>query len=265
MKFDGYLLVSDMDETLLDNNHRISDENSAAIDYFIKNGGRFTIASGRTVPAAREHLSYFKINAPAILNNGAKIYDFENEKTLFEKCIDDSRKNAVKIMHEKYPFLGFEIYSGDVAYVYSECKYTERLKQRNYPSVYEVPDEIWDMPWTKLLMIGEKEVLDKYEPIYRSYDGGYSVRSGDRFFDIVADGVSKGKALIKLADIIGIEHSKIIAAGDNMNDIEMLQSAAISYAVENAEQEAKEAADYLAPPCSKSAIAWIIKQLENML
>ena len=39
-KFSDYLLVSDMDATLLDDNHTISEENRQAIDYFIKNGGR---------------------------------------------------------------------------------------------------------------------------------------------------------------------------------------------------------------------------------
>ena len=46
-KFSDYLLVSDMDATLLDDNHTISEENRQAIDYFIKNGGRFTVATGR--------------------------------------------------------------------------------------------------------------------------------------------------------------------------------------------------------------------------
>lgn len=50
-KFSDYLLVSDMDATLLDDNHTISEENRQAIDYFIKNGGRFTVATGRMVEA----------------------------------------------------------------------------------------------------------------------------------------------------------------------------------------------------------------------
>ncbi|MCD8390372.1 MAG: Cof-type HAD-IIB family hydrolase [Firmicutes bacterium] len=263
MKFDGYLFVSDMDETLLDSNHNISEENRAAIEYFIENGGRFTIATGRSVSAAGEHIEKFKTNAPAILYNGAKIYNFETGETLFEKFIDDSRKSALRIMHEKYPFLGFEVYSGEVAYVYSKCRYTARLKERNYPAVYEMRDEIWDRPWIKALMIGEKEVLDKYEPVYRQYDGGYAVRSGDRFFDIVADGISKGKTLKKLAETLGIAPEKVIAAGDNMNDIDMLETAALGFAVENAEPSAKSAANAIAPSCDNSAIAWIVRYIEK--
>ncbi len=90
-------------------------------------------------------------------------------------------------------------------------------------------------------MIGERELLDKYEPIYRTeYDNGYAVRSGDKYLDVVANGVSKGKGMLDMAKKIGIEQNKIIAVGDNMNDISMLEVAGISYAVENAEESVKK-------------------------
>ena len=67
-KFSDYLLVSDMDATLLDDNHTISEENRQAIDYFIKNGGRFTVATGRMVEAVRAYMPNLHINAPAVLH-----------------------------------------------------------------------------------------------------------------------------------------------------------------------------------------------------
>ena len=45
--FEGYLLVSDMDGTLLNSEKKISKENLNAIDYFVKEGGTFTVATGR--------------------------------------------------------------------------------------------------------------------------------------------------------------------------------------------------------------------------
>ena len=56
-KFDGKLLVSDMDATLLDREHRISKANREAIEYFISEGGCFTVASGRMVPAIDIHIA----------------------------------------------------------------------------------------------------------------------------------------------------------------------------------------------------------------
>ena len=117
-----------------------------------------------------------------------------------------------------------------------------------------------------MLLIGERELLDKYEPIYRvEYDNGYAVRSGDRYLDVVANGVSKGKGMLDMAKKIGIEQNKIIAVGDNMNDISMLEAAGISYAVENAEESVKKIADNLAPSNNGSAIAYIINRLEKIV
>lgn len=265
MKFDGYLFVTDMDNTLLDTNHSISDKNKEAIEYFIKNGGYFTVATGRTVPAATGLVSKIGINAPAILNNGAKLYDFGNKETLFEKYIADYRKEAIKIMHEKYPHLGFEIYSNEIAYVYSECHKTKRLFERNDPFIMGVPDEIWTSPWIKVLMISEKEVLDEFIPIYRQYDKGYAVRSGDEFFDIVSSDASKGKAVKELSRMLGIKPQNIIASGDNMNDVDLLNAANWSFAVENAPEEAKTAAKFIAPSCNDDAISWIIAELDKKI
>ena len=269
MKFDGYLLVTDMDNTLLNSDHVVSEGNKRAVKYFTENGGRFTIATGRSAAAARDKIngsnvdSGLSINAPAILLNGAVLYDFDTDTVLSERHISDSRKSAAKIMHEKYPFLGFEIYTGDDVYVYSKCHLTDRLGKRKGIRIFDMTDEAWSLPWTKLLMISDKKTLDEYENIYRQYDSGYSVRSGDEFFDIVPDGASKGGALDTLSQMLGIEKSHVIAAGDNFNDLDLLKAAGISYAVKNAQDEVKAAADFAAPSCDEDAIAWIIRETEK--
>ena len=263
MKFDGYLLVTDMDNTLLNSNHIVSEGNKQAVKYFTENGGRFTIATGRSAAAARDKIEGLAINAPAILLNGAVLYDFDTDTVLFERHISDGRKGAAKIMHEKYPFLGFEIYTGDDVYVYSKCHLTDRLEKRTGIRIFEMTEEAWSLPWTKLLMISDKKTLDEHENIYRQYDSGYSVRSGDEFFDIVPDGASKGGALNILSEKLGIEKTNVIAAGDNFNDLDLIKAAGVSYAVSNAQDEIKAAADFAAPACDEDAIAWIIGEIER--
>ena len=71
--------------------------------------------------------------------------------------------------------------------------------------------------------------------------------------------------MLDMAKKIGIEQNKIIAVGDNMNDISMLEAAGISYAVENAEERVKKIADNLAPSNNGSAIAYIINGLEKIV
>lgn len=251
-----------MDGTLLRRDHTISEKNKQALKHFTLNGGRFTVATGRMVEAVRAYMPDLPINAPAILHNGAKIYDYAAERTLFEKAIEENRKDAVRKAYSLFPELGIEIYSEEVVYVYKKCEETKRFLTRNYEVVYEMPDEVWDKPWIKVLLIGDKPLLDRYEPVYRSeLDSGYAVRSGDKFLDIVTNGVSKGDAMTRLAKNLNISPDKIIAVGDNMNDISMLTAAGISYAVGNAEAAVKQIAAHLAPSNNDDALAYIIENI----
>lgn len=264
MKFDGYLFVSDMDATLLKNNHKVSEKNREAVEYFTSNGGLFTVATGRIAAAAAPYLEQININAPAILHNGAQIYDLSLKKTLFERTIEEERKDAIRRVYEKIPELGLEVYtSGGNVYVYRECSETKRFKARNIDVIYGMTDEAWKEKWLKVLLIGEKKLLNRYEPIYRrDYDSGYSVRSGAKYLDVVSSEASKGRALSTLAGIVGAK--RVIAVGDNMNDISMLEAADVSFAVDNAEKEVKAAADFAAPDNNSDAIAYIIEKISEI-
>ena len=59
--FDGYLLVSDMDGTLLNSKGKLSEENKRAIEYFVDNGGQFTLATGRMLPSIKRHIHKVKV------------------------------------------------------------------------------------------------------------------------------------------------------------------------------------------------------------
>ena len=78
MKFKGYTIVSDMDGTLLNSRGKLSEENVQAIGEFIKEGGCFTVATGRMLPSVERFIKRLQVNLPVILYNGTKIYDFNS-------------------------------------------------------------------------------------------------------------------------------------------------------------------------------------------
>lgn len=263
--FENYLLISDMDATLLSDDHTISEKNLAAIKSFIRRGGKFTVATGRMVAAVGRYMETLPVNAPAVLHNGAKIYDYEKKRTLFERMIEPERKQALRRVYEEIPELGIEIYSDETVYVYRACKQTERFRRLPYDVCYELPDELWSRPWIKALLIADKPVLDRYETLYRTkYDGGNAVRSGDCYLDIVANGVSKGGGVKQVARLLEIDRAHIVAIGDNMNDLSMLCAAGKSFCVANAEQAVKNEADIVAPDNNHDALAYVVKRLEDM-
>ena len=85
-KFDGVLLASDFDNTILNTELPrrtgcpilpISQRNVEALRYFMDNGGRFAVATGRALPAFRIFAEQVPMNAPAVVCNGGALYDFK--------------------------------------------------------------------------------------------------------------------------------------------------------------------------------------------
>ena len=262
--FQGYLLVSDMDGTLLNSNKEISKENIEAIEYFINNGGKFTIATGRMTASVAEFVSKINMNLPAILHNGAKIYDFYNNQTIADYFIEEHRKEGIRRIGEDKPHIGIEIFVDEVVYVYKACKYTKRYDKHDFPVVYSMPDEVWNKKWNKVLLIGDEDQLDELEAEYKEkYDKGNAVRSGENFFDVIANGVCKGTAVNDMARIHDIDRAKIIAVGDNMNDFEMLQNAQYGFCISSGAKKIIEKASLLAPSNDENPIAYIINYLEK--
>ena len=263
-KFDGKLLISDVDATLFNSSHRVSEQNANAIEYFKSEGGIFSVASGRMRDAVGNYLDKLRINAPAIIHNGAKVYDFKNNTTLYEKSIEQDRKSAIRKVYETQPQLGLEIYAEEHIYILRECFETDRLRTKNYAVTYHMPEEAWNKPWTKVLIIGNEKELDEFEPLYRqAYDSGNVVRSGKFYLDMVANGVSKGEGVKKVARHLGIKRENIYTVGDNMNDMEMIKYAYRGYAVANAVPLLKAEANVVVPSNDDNAIAYITNNLIN--
>ena len=81
--FKNYLLVSDVDGTLLENGV-IPQRNIEAIDYFIKESGKFSICSGRSIEAVRPIHKHSHSNAPCVVFNGANVFDYGLDKIVCE-------------------------------------------------------------------------------------------------------------------------------------------------------------------------------------
>ena len=81
-RYDKYLLVTDMDGTLLNSQRQVSEKNLAAIDRFTAEGGRFCVATGRTAENAAIFLHNVNINTSGIFFNGATLYDYKKQRIM---------------------------------------------------------------------------------------------------------------------------------------------------------------------------------------
>ena len=89
------------------------------------------------------------------------------------------------------------------------------------------------------------------------------VQSSPWYYELLPKGSNKGSGLKKLAEVIGVPLTRVIACGDNENDLEMIKIAGCGVAVQNAVDAVKDAADYITVSNNSDAIAAVIADLGN--
>ena len=112
-KFDGILLASDFDDTLYDLTHHLPERNLEAIRYFIGEGGYFCVSTGRAHRTFAPFAPLVPMNAPAVLSNGAAIYDFRAGRMLEQTCLPDTAPADLARLMEEFPSLSLEVYHGE--------------------------------------------------------------------------------------------------------------------------------------------------------
>jgi Cof subfamily protein (haloacid dehalogenase superfamily) len=261
----GILLVSDMDGTLVNRKFLIPVRNLEAIERFIEKGGLFTLATGRSTVSAGRYLDILKLNAPAIVMNGAAIYDYANEKYVFGEALPEICIEVVRRVIERFPDIGIEIYIGSDIYILSQNRLTDRHVV-NEKFKYTLTDVDHLPPGSqKLLFAGENERLRELEAFIDGIEteGLHFVYTGNYFYEALLDGVSKGTALLRLESILGIKHENTVSIGDYYNDVELLQLAHRGIAVEDAPDEIKDVADLIVGKCDDGAVADVIEIIEK--
>ena len=157
-KFSGILLVSDIDGTLIGGAPKVTKYNAERINYFIENGGLFTIATGRCVDACRAVLESVNLSAPAAMVNGTVIYDYAAEKVVASRGIDDGmRKIICEALKEDNPLVGVEIHSRDKVI---DVKITREVEIHNLyenlnPLIMSIEESL-DYEWNKAFFTFEE-------------------------------------------------------------------------------------------------------------
>ncbi|MBE7020336.1 MAG: Cof-type HAD-IIB family hydrolase [Ruminococcaceae bacterium] len=245
-KFDNYVLISDLDGTLLKKGNYISPKDIEAIKYFQKEGGKFTIATGRSLNRARFIKNIFTIDLPAILLNGSAIVDINKGETLWEQFIHESVLEVIRDFNKKKPQCGIIAFSKDKDYFVNPEIVTPELGDLSDFRYTEAKASDIKNPINKVVFYSFTDILEYIQKEYADYSDRLTFTKSDvNFYEIIDKTVSKGNALEKLKDIAGIKGCKIIAAGDNLNDYEMILNADIGIAAGHNCIKIREVADII--------------------
>ena len=265
-KFDGLLLASDFDVTLYDWNLQIPQRNLEAIRYFTAQGGRFTVATGRAHRTFAPFAHLVPMNAPAVLSNGAAIYDFQADKLLEQTLLPLSAPTDLGALMEEFPSLSLEAYHGEDIYVCRPneitlahlkkvaCGYTER-------PIFQIPT-----PWIKAIFHQEPQVLrpvqtrllERYGELYEA------IFSNPCYLELTQKGSNKGGAVARLAQRLNIAPERVYCVGDNQNDIPMLAQSAVPFAPANCAQEVKDWGARVLCHCNDGVIGDIVEILDGL-
>lgn len=249
MDIRNVIILSDMDGTLLNSKKQISDTDRETIERFTAMGGKFTVATGRTLQSFEQYRSMIDLPMPVVMYNGGGIYDYANEKMLYSRFLPCNAREIAAELLRLMPELGGEVLTSDGTYVFSNTDYMQyHTRICGITPEFADIDDIPDNGWFKVLFTIAPEEIPNLELLVRhlGYDKEMDfVKSSDIFLEMLPKGSSKGSALNEYRRLEGMEDMTFVAIGDFNNDIEMLKAADIGACPANAEEEVKKSSDII--------------------
>lgn len=274
-KFSGVLIASDYDNTMVYTEGAlksggplpsVSRENREAVEYFMAEGGTFSVATGRALPSFSRVREGVPMNGPTVLFNGAAIYDFAQQRYLYTAFLPESVRGHICRLLEDLPETALEIYHDDDsihAINPNEITY-HHLHLTHSPTVALASMEEVPSPISKLLFEeAEPRMTALREYIARqSWSTEYEVvPSNPYLLELTAKGANKGEMALKLKEMLGCH--TLICAGDHMNDLPMLEAADRAFCPANAVPEVLASGATVVCHCLEGAIGEIVERMEK--
>ena len=276
-KFDGVLLASDFDNTLLYTEDALRsgkpvpplpERNREALEYFMAQGGRFAVATGRALAAFIRYADMVPMNAPGVVCNGAAIYDFEKGEYLETAMLDAAARERGQAVLDRFPGVAVEAYHIDnvihAVHINDICRQHEHITKAaltEAPSLLDVP-----LPLGKLLFEAEHETLEKVLAylVEQGWAEDYElIFSVSHLLEMTIKGANKGGMVRRLAARLGVSMEHVYCAGDEANDISMLTAAAQGFAPANCSAAVRACGAVIVRDAREGAVAEIVEMLDR--
>lgn len=274
-KFDNYILACDIDGTLVANGY-INPKNIEKIEYFMSEGGKFSVSTGRSVCAIGDVLNSLKCISPSIVANGCMIYDYNIQEILYENALPNEDHYLVEKIIRSGIKVGVEVHCGPSAFTVNRTDLvTEHHIYEKYESLDMSFKEVTLKKWHKVICMLDsvedriklKEYILKDNKSNCDFVDTCAMINGKlrNYFEIVPKGVSKASSLIKLCELMNIKKGGLFAIGDYYNDVQMLKLADVSAVPCDSPEDIKSLANYITNTCENGAVADFIDYLDKLM
>lgn len=249
------ILFTDLDGTLLNNEKLVSEGNRSAIQRLLDAGHYLVITTGRPVKSAFQVAKDLGLAIPGcflIAYNGGVIFDYSTEELLLQRTIPMEHVRHLFAEAKEYGIY-IQTYGEDDKILTEQ----DGPELKNYVEMcrgsldYEVCEDVFQIldrePYKVLLIATNEEKLLKFWSDHKEWQEGKceSTFSSRELLEYLPANVSKGSSIYTLCEMLGVSADNSYAAGDERNDVSMIEAAGVGIAMKNAVEEAKAVADYI--------------------
>jgi len=250
------LIALDLDGTAIDSNRAVRRSTAAALDAARGKGIEVVLVTGRHHVAAGPYHLELGLSTPAVCCNGTYLYDYGRRRVIVGAPLSKDQAGRI-VAAGRAAGLKLLVYSGDAMNFEREDDHLRGLIKwadtcppsvrpvlrlvEDFDRLIDEEETIWkvvvshdDPTAVRAAVDGMRETMDL------AYEWSWSDR-----VDIARAGNSKGSRLLEWAESRGYAASEIIAFGDHLNDLSMLEPVGLGIAMGNAEDEVKAVADWV--------------------
>lgn len=247
MSMKKYFLVTDLDGTLLNSNHEISEYNYKQIKQFQQKNGLFKFATGRMNDSVYRFIKELNITIPVITYNGAQVFCPLENKVIYEKSFVLSKEMYNQLAEVSFAEIIF--YYDDQAFTLKKDDLIKEFEQKEKVTCKVMASEKIPEKVTKIMLLSEdRRKLEELEIDFKArFESVSFIFSESNYLEILPKNVSKGEALKEVKRLYELKDIYTVGFGNNLNDISLLEAANQGIAVKNSVTGLLDVADQVSP------------------
>ncbi|PYI56478.1 Cof-type HAD-IIB family hydrolase [Paenibacillus flagellatus] len=239
------LIALDVDGTLINDRYELTERTKRTVRDVHRAGATIVLCTGRSPVNTLPLMEELGLEGTLITHNGAATIRSSDREIVHEFPFTVAELGElVRYCRERR--IHMDVCSPFRLFVEGEPGETEAAMYRKFMLEPTVVDDVLSLPEppVKFTIFGEPETMDRVETDWAAMKGALNViRSGDRFIDVMHAEATKGNALKRLAESLGIDRSQVMAIGNYFNDVEMIRFAGLGIAMDNSPDGVKREAD----------------------
>jgi Cof subfamily protein (haloacid dehalogenase superfamily) len=257
------LVVADLDGTARSRRFGVTPGVRRAIADARASGVRVCVATGRMWPSAASWVQRLGVDAPVILYNGGRVFDFDRGRILHDRRLPAEHSGRALAVIRRHPEVQPHLFLDDRVYVERRHPMTDAYTEEDgleYEVVTAFESLLTNDPH-KILVTGAPEKLVALgTEARRARLAAHIVQSEPTKLEFLPAGVSKGTALREMLATLGVDAAEVIAVGDNWNDLEMIEAAGLGVAMADAPEGVRARADHVCGTADEDGLRDVLER-----